>query len=398
MTAAGAAAPAGWLANGVAAGIKGGGRLDVAAFVSEAPAAAAAVFTTNLVRAAPVQVSEEHLLDPTARVVIVTSGNANAATGEGGIGVARGICDAAAQVVGCSPTEVLVAQTGLIGIPLDLDVATMGAYTAAAGVSRDGAAAAAAAMLTTDTVAKTAVAGLDVGGVACLVGGTAKGAAMLAPSMATMLAVVTTDAAASPTVLDAALAAAMDASFHAIVVDGSRSTNDTVFLLANGASGADPIDSIDHPAYPGLAAAVASVCESLALQMARDAEGATKLMRVTVAGARDTADARVGARAVVSSVLVKCSLAGEDPYWGRVLSELGASGLAFVPEVTTIRYGGVPVCIDGVAAGHDTAVVAEHMRGGEVHIDAVVGEGPGTATMWGCDLTHAYVDENMGTS
>lgn len=398
MSTAGAAEPAGWLAHGVAAGIKGGDRLDVAAFVSETPAVAAAVFTTNLVRAAPVQVSEEHLLDPSARAVIVSSGNANAATGSAGVRVARGMCEAAALVIGCDPTDVLVAQTGLIGVPLDHDVATAGAHAAAEGVTRDGAAAAATAMLTTDTVAKTATAAFEVGGTGCIVGGTAKGAAMLAPSMATMLAVVTTDAAATRVPLNAALAAAMDASFHAIVVDGARSTNDTVFLLANGASGADLIDSTDHPAYPALAVAVASVCESLALQMARDAEGATKLMRVTVTGARDDDDARTGARAVVSSVLVKCSLAGEDPYWGRVLSELGASGMTFVPESSAIRYGAVPVCIDGVAADHDAAAVAAHMRGDEVHIDAVVGAGPGRATMWGCDLTHAYVDENMGTS
>lgn len=398
MSGVGAAAPLGWLAQGVAAGIKVDGRLDVAAFVSETPAAAAAVFTTNLVRAAPVVVSEEHLRGAGFRAVVVSSGNANAATGEHGLAVARAMCAAAARALGCEPTEVLVAQTGLIGIPLDPAVAERGAAAAASAAAHDGGAAAAEAMLTTDTVVKVAVDRVDRDGHVYTVGGTAKGAAMLAPSMATMLAVVTTDAAATAGVLDTALHAAMDASFHAIVVDGSRSTNDTVFLLANGASGTETIDSTAHPGYPALADAVSSACRSLALQMVRDAEGATKRMRVTVSGARDDADARAGAHAVVSSLLVKCSLAGADPYWGRVLSELGASGMTFDPDDTSIAYGGIVVCSGGTAADHDAAAVAGHMAGAEIVIDAIVGDGPGAATMWGCDLTHAYVDENMGTS
>lgn len=398
MTAVGAAAPRGWLAQGVAAGIKGDGRLDVAAFVTESPAAAAAVFTTNLVRAAPVSISEAHLSDPSARAVVVSSGNANAATGAGGVEVARAMCDAAAAAVGCDPSDVLIAQTGLIGVPLDRDAAVAGAAAAASTATREGGTSAAAAMLTTDTTAKTAEEHVDDGGVGYTVGGTAKGAAMLAPSMATMLAVVTTDASATAPVLEAALLAAMQTSFHAIVVDGSRSTNDTVFLLANGASGGATIDSPAHPGYTPLAAAVESVCCSLARQMIDDAEGATRRMRVTVSGARDDADARKGARAVVTSLLVKCSLAGADPYWGRVLSELGASGMAFDPADASIAYGGHVVCAGGTASTHDTSAVAAHMAGAEVEIGAVVGAGPGTATMWGCDLTHAYVDENMGTS
>lgn len=398
MTGVGAAAPQGWLAQGVSAGIKDGDRLDVAAFVSESPATAAAVFTTNLVRAAPVLVSEEHLNGPVFRAVVVSSGNANAATGEPGVAVARAMCAAAASAAGCDPAEVLVAQTGLIGVPLDVTLAEGGAGAAVSAATRDGGAAAAEAMLTTDTIAKVAVERVDDGGRTFTVGGTAKGAAMLAPSMATMLAVVTTDASATAAILDSALRSAMDDSFHAVVVDGSRSTNDTVFLLANGASGAETIDSTTHHGYPALAAAVAAVCRSLALQMVRDAEGATKRMKVTVSGARDDAGARTGARAVVSSLLVKCSLAGADPYWGRVLSELGASGMMFDPACTSIAYGGTVVCAGGVAADHDATTVAAHMAGDEIVIDAVVGDGPGTATMWGCDLTHAYVDENTGTS
>lgn len=398
MTGVGAAAPRGWLAQGVAAGIKGGEQLDVAAFVSESPATAAAVFTTNLVRAAPILVSEEHLCGPSFRAVVVSSGNANAATGEQGVGVARAMCAAAASALGCDPGEVLVAQTGLIGVALDAALAEGGAGAAASAVTREGGAAAAEAMLTTDTIPKTAVEHVDAGVIDYTVGGTAKGAAMLAPSMATMLAVVTTDASVTAEVLDTALRQAMADSFHAFVVDGSRSTNDTVFLLANGASGGETIDSTDHRGYPPLARAVASVCHSLAEQMVHDAEGATKRMRVTVAGAGDDDAAGLGARAVVTSMLVKCSLAGADPYWGRVLSELGASGMVFDPAGTSIAYGGTVVCSGGVAAEHDVGTVAAHMAGDEVHIDAVVGSGPGAATMWGCDLTHAYLDENMETS
>jgi len=398
LSGSGACAPLGWTAHGVSAGIKTDGRLDVGAFVSEHPATAAAVFTTNLVRAAPVLVSEEHLLDAAARAVIVSSGNANAATGDEGIRTARAMCKAAADAIGCEPSEVLIAQTGLIGIPLDHEVATLGAHAAAAGATRDGGLDAADAMLTTDTVRKTSEARFRVSGVECTVGGTAKGAAMLAPSMATMLAVVTSDASVAPEVAAGALTAAMTKSFHSIVVDACRSTNDTVFLLANGASGADQIDSSGHPAYPAFAGAVEAVCRDLAVQMVRDAEGATKLLTLTVRGARSDDEAAAAARAVVSSLLVKCSLAGEDPYWGRILSELGASGASFDPADAIIRYGAVTVCAGGVAAGHDDGTLAAYMTGREITVECVIGTGPGAATFHGCDLTHAYVDENSGTS
>ncbi len=397
MSRTGVCAPAGFRAAGVAAGIKAG-ELDVAAIVSDRPAAAAGVFTTNIARSAPVLVSIDHLTRPCARAVVVSSGNANAATGEEGRDTARAMCSAVAGVVDCDATDVLVAQTGLIGVPLDRAVAVAGAAMAATHADAEGGADAAAAILTTDTVAKISVATAHVGGATVTVGGIAKGAAMLAPSMATMIAVLTTDAAVAAEPLRAALALAVDSSFHTVVVDGCRSTSDTVFLLANGASATQTIASVTHHDFRPFAEAVEAVCVDLALQMARDAEGSTKFLTVEVAGARDTDDARAAAKAVAGSLLVKCSLAGDDPYWGRVLADLGASGAEFDPEAVSITYGGVPVCRGGVAAAHDAAAVAAHMAGRDIVIRADLGAGGAAAVAYGSDLTHAYVDENTGTS
>jgi glutamate N-acetyltransferase/amino-acid N-acetyltransferase len=392
-------APQGFSAAGVAAGIKASGDPDVAVVVSDRPATAAGVFTTNLAKAAPVLVSLAHLdASPSARAVVCSSGNANAATGAEGRDVARRMCAAVADVVGCATDEVLIAQTGLIGIPLDDEVAVAGARTAAAAVSPDGAGAAALAMLTTDTVTKQATATFDTGGVVCTVGAMAKGAAMLAPSMATMLAVCTTDADVAPDVADMALRSAMDGSFHSLIVDGNTSTNDTVVLLANGAARAGRIDSAAHPSYPHFAAALATVCASLAEQMARDAEGADVFATVRVTGARSDAEARLAARAVAGSVLFKCSLAGRDAYWGRVLADIGASGAVFDPESVTIAYNGIVVCADGTAASHDAHAVGVALAGPDVEVTANLGAGDGEAFCWACDLTHAYLDENMGTS
>ncbi|MCC7076776.1 MAG: bifunctional glutamate N-acetyltransferase/amino-acid acetyltransferase ArgJ [Acidimicrobiia bacterium] len=395
----GVCAAQGWSAAGVPAGIKGGGAKDVAVIASGPPARAAAVFTRNLVRAAPVIVSMRRLARHGAfRAVVVSSGNANAATGEAGIDVAESMCGGVASTLGCEAEEVLIAQTGLIGVELDAQIAVRGAEAAARRVSADGGMDAARAILTTDTVEKIAVEKCRVDGGEVAVGGIAKGAAMLAPSMATMLAVVTTDAAAAPAVLRRALGAAMEESFHSVFVDGCTSTNDTVLLLANGAAGTREIETREDPAYAPFAGAVAAVCRSLARQMAADAEGATKLVTVDVTGAASDADARCVARAVAGSLLVKCSLAGEDPYWGRVLADAGASGAVFDPSACEISYGGVVVCRGGVAVAHDTAAVTAHMRGRDIVIGIDLGSGAGRAEVWGSDLTHDYVDENMGTS
>jgi glutamate N-acetyltransferase/amino-acid N-acetyltransferase len=225
----------------------------------------------------------------------------------------------------------------------------------------------------------------------------AKGAAMLSPAMATMLAVLTTDAAVDASTLRTMLASAVTDSFNSLIVDDCTSTNDTVLLLANGALGNEPITRSSR-AYEAFADALAAACADLAHQMASDAEGATKLATVVVRGARSAAEARTAARAVARSQLVQCSLYGNDPYWGRVLSELGASGARFDPERVDIAYQGIEVCRDGIAAAHDAATLAEKMTAKDIAIDCDLHAGTGTATVTFTDLTHAYVDENMGTS
>jgi glutamate N-acetyltransferase/amino-acid N-acetyltransferase len=302
------------------------------------------------------------------------------------------MCELASEHLGLGGTgDVLVCSTGLIGYPMPMDALESGIPTLA--MDLNGAPAAAEAILTTDTVRKEAVA--TVGGGPAVVGGMAKGAAMLAPAMATMLAVLTTDVAVGAGPLGAALARAVDDTFNTLCVDACQSTNDTVLVLANGASGHE-VDEVQD--FAALVDALTEVCGSLAEQMARDAEGATKFARIVVRGARSVEEAKMAARSVASSQLVQCSLNGEDPYWGRVLSEIGASGAFIDQEQVTIAYNGVVVCERGIAAPHDEAPLAAAMGGRDITIEADLAMGQGTATMMFTDLSHAYVDENRGTS
>jgi glutamate N-acetyltransferase/amino-acid N-acetyltransferase len=395
-------AVAGFEAAGVSSGIKSDGSADLAlvATADRLPVPAAGVFTTNLVCAAPVQVSRAHLADGHAAAVVLSSGNANAATGEIGRSDALHTCDLVAAGLGCAANDVLVCSTGLIGIPLPMSSLESGVpkvVAALGGHDVDGRAAA-DAILTTDSVRKEALVVAELaGGPPLTVGGMAKGAAMLAPAMATMLAVLVTDAHATPAALHAALEHAVRDTFNALVVDACTSTNDTVLLLANGAAGNAPIGPEGH-SFHALVEAVTEACDELARAMACDAEGATKLATIEVRGARSTDDARRAARAVASSQLVQCSLYGQDPYWGRVLSELGASGTWFDPERVAIAYNGVTVCRDGIAALHDETALAAAMAGREIEITCDLHQGMGRASVRFTDLTHAYVDENMGTS
>jgi glutamate N-acetyltransferase / amino-acid N-acetyltransferase len=394
----------GFVAAGVAAGIKPSGRPDLSlvATADHRPVAAAGVFTSNLVAAAPVQLSRGHLAgEGRAAAVVLNSGNANAATGEPGLLVAEGTAALVSQALGCDRRHVLVCSTGLIGIPMELEPFTTGVPAAAAALAGTPEAghAAAGAIMTTDTVAKEAVASFEVGGSTITVGGMAKGAAMLSPAMATMLAVVTTDAAVEPRALQLALTRAVDASFNLMTTDGSRSTNDTVLVLAGGAAGNPPI-AADTPEAHALADALTTVCANLADQMAHDAEGATKFVRLTVKGARTNAEALQAARAVAQSQLVKCSLFGGDPYWGRVLSELGASGAYLDPDRVDIAYNGFTICIGGIAAsgGFDADALAKSMQQKEIEVVADLRLGNGEATVTTVDLTPGYIDENMRTS
>ena len=401
-------AAAGFVAAGIAAGIKATGRPDLAlvATADHRPVPAAGVFTTNLVAAAPVQVSRRHLAAGSeAAAVVLNSGNANAATGAPGLVVADRTCALVAGELACAPDDVLVCSTGLIGIPMGIEPFDAGIPKLVADLAAGGEAGrrAAEAIMTTDTVAKEAVATITLpasatDGATITVGGMAKGAAMLSPAMATMLAVITTDAIAGPRALHVALERAVDASFNQMTTDASRSTNDTVLLLASGAAGNPPIgfEGADAHAFTD---ALTAVCASLADQMARDAEGATKFVRIHVRGARSQEDARRAARAVADSQLVKCSLFGGDPYWGRILSELGASGAHIDPEEVDIAYNGITVCLGGVAApDHDVAALAVVMAGRDIEVTCDLRLGLGEATVTTVDLTPAYIDENMRTS
>ncbi|MFP5327360.1 MAG: bifunctional glutamate N-acetyltransferase/amino-acid acetyltransferase ArgJ [Acidimicrobiia bacterium] len=381
----------GFVASGVASGIKASGAADLALVATEdaRPVPAAGVFTQNLAPAAPVQISRRHLASTggLASAVVLNSGNANASNGAGGIATAELMARLTADGLGCATGNVLVCSTGLIGIPLPHEPLEAGIPKLVAARSADGGAEAAAAIMTTDTVPKTVR--VEAGGF--IVAGLAKGAAMLAPNMATMLAVITTDAKLSADELHLALSQAVVPSFNAITIDGCTSTNDTVLVLASGRSGS----AVDARAFTE---ALTAACTDLAEQMVNDAEGSTKSFRVTVRGAADDDAARAAARKVAQSQLVKCSFYGSDPYWGRVVSELATAGTPFDPDKVRISYGGVVVCEGGVAAEHDPAAVAKVMSERYIELDCDLGLGAGVGTILAADLTHAYIDENMGTS
>jgi glutamate N-acetyltransferase / amino-acid N-acetyltransferase len=382
----------GFVAAGGSAGIKANGVPDVAivATADGQPVPAAGVFTSNLAAAAPVQVSRAHLRATDGQVagVILTSGNANAATGQPGIDAATQLCATTALGIGARPEEVLICQTGLIGIPFPLTEAgprIRQIVDDRAGGPGSGAAAA-RAIMTTDTVPKEALVRAD----GFTVGAMAKGAAMLAPNMATMLALCTTDAAVDPLTLRTALREAVDASFNVMTVDGATSTNDTVLVLASGLGAT--------PSADALTAALTAACSSLAGQMVADAEGATKVSHIRVIGARTDGEAHQAARKVADSVLVQCSLNGEDPYWGRVVSELGSAGVAFDMDTVSVAYGPVVVCAAGVAADHDATALTAHLAGRHIEIICDLGLGNGAAAVLGTDLGYGYIDENRTTS
>ncbi len=380
----------GFVASGIAVGIKPTDRPDLALVATDdaVPVAAAGVFTRNKMTAAPVTVSRGHLRSSAGRAaaVVLNSGNANAGTGEPGIADAETMCALVAAELGADPHHVLVCSTGLIGRPLPMDVIQPAIVDLVAARATAGGGRAAEAIMTTDTRPKQALVSAD----GFRVGGMAKGAAMLAPDMATMLAVLTTDAMVEPPVLHRLLLEAADRSFNTMTVDGCTSTNDTVLVLANGRAGPVPEARVGE--------AIAAVCTDLAEQMCEDAEGATKVVRVRVCGAVDDREAASAARRVAESQLVKCSLYGEDPYWGRVASELGSAGVHFDPRLVSISYGETQVAHAGVEVEHDTESLTGYMAGRRIEITCDLGLGAGRASVLTNDLSHAYVDENMGTS
>ncbi|CAM5609802.1 arginine biosynthesis bifunctional protein ArgJ [Streptomyces avidinii] len=375
----------GFLAGAVSAGLKESGDPDLALVVNRGPSrAAAGVFTSNRVQAAPVRWSRRVLADGRISAVVLNSGGANACTGPGGAEDAKAMAERTAHAVDAAADEVAVCSTGLIGIRLPMDRVAAGIAAAADRLSPEGGREAAVAIKTTDSVHKTAVAA----GAGWTVGGMAKGAGMLAPGLATMLVVLTTDADVSADVLDTVLREAVRTTFDRVDSDGCMSTNDTVLLLASGASGITP-------APADLTAAVHAVCRDLALQLVADAEGASKEIEVTVVGAATEADAVEVGRSVARNNLLKCALHGEDPNWGRVLSAIGTTSAAFDPDRLDVAINGVWVCRDG-AEGEPRDKVDLSARRVAVTVD--LRSGDRSAVIWTNDLTAEYVHENSAYS
>jgi glutamate N-acetyltransferase/amino-acid N-acetyltransferase len=382
----------GFRAAGVAAGIKFG-RLDLALLAADAACAAAGVFTANLAKAAPVLVSREHLQSGRARAVVVNAGCANAGTGEGGLADAREMAALAAQAVGCAASEVLVASTGVIGVRLPMDKVRAGIREAGERLSREGGADAARAIMTTDTRPKQASASFPVSGVRCRVGGMAKGAGMIAPNLATMLAFFTTDAAVAREPLRRALASAVGATLNRITVDGDTSTNDCALVLASGAAGAPEIAGAGAD-YDALAAALGEVAGQLARMLVRDGEGVTRVAEVRVEGARSADDADRVARTVAESPLVKTALHGGDPNWGRVLAAVGRAGVPLDISRVSLWIGDVHVAERGAARDYEEARAAAAMREDPVRLRIVLGDGTAGSFMLTSDFSRGYVDIN----
>ena len=388
----GITAAKGFRAAGVSCGIKAKG-LDFALIASDTPASAAAVFTTNRAQAAPVIVSRKNLSSARGRAVAiaVNSGCANACTGPEGLQHAETTAAQTAAALGCTPEEVLVASTGVIGVKLDMTKIARGIASARAALSPSGAADAARAIMTTDPFPKEAAAEIAARGGVFRVGGIAKGSGMIEPNMATMLGFVTTDAAVAPGLLQRALKAAVDDTFNAITVDGECSTNDCVFALANGASGV----RLDDADYELLARALRAVCEPLAIGIVRGGEGATKLVTVRVTGAASNEDARRAARAIANSPLVKTAIHGGDPNWGRLVAVAGRSGSEFVLDRAAVRIGPVELFSRGVPYDDRASEAAKYLNHSDVVVEIDLGTGgSGASQMWTCDLSAEYVRIN----
>jgi len=391
--AGGITTPAGFRVAGVSAGIKASGAPDLALIVPDRPASGAALFTTNQVQAAPVTVSREHLTKSGGRVagVLVNSGCANACTGTSGLAVARASAGRLASALGCPSEQILVASTGVIGVGLQLDAVEAGIGRAMGALARDGHPAA-RAIMTTDLGPKEAAAHVETADGAFSVGGMAKGAGMIEPMLATMLAFVTTDVSVESPVLARALNEAVASTFNAITVDGECSTNDTVVALASGSSGVTVTESRN---YPALVHGLTAVCRTLALMIVRGGEGATKLVSITVTGADSVANARRVAKTIANSPLVKTAVHGGDPNWGRLVAAAGRSGVPFAIDRAVVRVGPVVLFKDGQPYDEAAPRAADYLRGTDIDIEINVGAGgSGEATVWTCDLSAEYVRIN----
>jgi glutamate N-acetyltransferase/amino-acid N-acetyltransferase len=381
--------PMGYQASGIACGLKPSGNLDLGMLVSDRPATAAGVFTTNRVQAAPVQLTRKHIRRGSARGVVVNAGNANACTGKQGYADARAMAEQAARALATTKERMFVNSTGIIGVPLDMEKVRRGIEAASKALSSDGAGDFAAAIMTTDTRPKTAEAAV---GLARIVG-FAKGAGMIAPEMATLLAFVVTDAPVERGLLVEALRGATARTFNSISVDGCRSTNDTLLVLANGATGEEPI-GLEHPSAGAFREALEEVCASLARQIVEDGEGSTKVVSIVVDGATSAREARRAAGSVADSVLLRCALNGADPNWGRVLAALGTSGIPFDPNMVDVSLGGQLLCRNGAPGPGDPEKARAALLDRDVEVRIALKRGDSTATVLTNDLSAEYVRIN----
>ena len=385
----------GFLSSGIHAGLKEGREKDMALLVSTCPADAAGAFTTNQVKAGPVRVSQQHLKNGKVRAIIINSGNANACTGVRGIADAKRMTVATATALRCKPQEVLVCSTGRIGVPLPIRKVLRGIRNCARILKPGRGSVAARAIMTSDTVRKEGAVRLSLGGRRVVIGAMAKGAGMIHPNMATMLCVVTTDAAVDRATLARVASEAVEQSFNRISVDGDMSTNDTVLVLANGAAGNRPLKSYDAD-MGKFATALKMVMLEMAKKIVGDGEGMTRVIELAVTGAATEADAKKMAEAVVRSALVKTSWHGGDPNWGRIMGAIGASGARMREELVDIHYDGVAAVRGGVAAATPMGRLRAAARRSRVSIQVNLNLGKGSYAMLTTDLSEKYVRINLG--
>lgn len=387
----------GFKASGIHAGLKKA-KKDLALIYSELPAVAAGVFTTNKVKAAPLLFDMEQLKKPTCRAIVVNSGNANACTGPQGLEDAKAMAVKTAEELGCQVEEVLVSSTGVIGVRMPMEKVLAGIPKAAKELSSEGGSLAAEAIMTTDTFPKEISFKFELNGQQVTIGAMAKGSGMIHPNMGTMLGFITTDVAIAKDLLQETLVAVVEKTFNMITVDGDTSTNDMVVVLANGAAGNEPLATKDDPGYQSFCEALSFACTYLAKEIAKDGEGATKLLTVQVLSAPSEQDARLAAKAVCSSSLVKTALFGEDANWGRILAAVGYSGADFDPNKVNIciksRAGEEQVAADGAGLAFDEEKAKKILAEEEVFFIVDLNLGEAKATAWGCDLTYDYVKIN----
>ena len=393
----GVCAAKGFTANGVHCGIRSGKqKRDLSLIFSEKKAAAAAVYTTNLVKGAPLLVTKQHLADGYAQAVICNSGNANTCNANG-IEIAEGMSDLAAAALGISPADVVVASTGVIGQPLCLDPIKTGIPALAAGLCAEGSAAAAEGIMTTDTALKEIAVEFTLGGKVCRMGGIAKGSGMIHPNMATMLVFITTDAAIAPAMLQKALSGDIANTFNMISIDGDTSTNDMVTVLANGMAGNEEITA-EGEDFAAFMQALNTVTVWLCRHIAADGEGATKLLECKVSGGKDEKTAKTVAKSVICSSLLKAAMFGADANWGRVLCAIGYSGADVDVDKVGVSFrsckGEIEVCKNGAGVMFSEEKAKEILLEKEIEILIALGDGDAAATAWGCDLTYDYVKIN----